>query len=204
MKRLIIACLFFAVSFSINAQDIEFRYILEPDGLSVMTTTQDVFSFSAKPLEYALQFEESSVEVQNLGYTLHIYFAVDDRKLYVPKGGKLLIKTTKDEVLNLEDCGTDYFIGYNSESGNYKIMERQYRYYDTSFKRNRYKVHGKYVISEDELRTLMTDGVAKIRIETTGEPIQCEYKPSKTNKTASVIQKLYNVLIRNIDLYYGL
>lgn len=99
---------------------------------------------------------------------------------------------------------THYFIGYNSESGNYKIMERQYRYYDTSFKRNRYKVHGKYVISEDELRTLMTDGVAKIRIETTGEPIQCEYKPSKTNKTASVIQKLYNVLIRNIDLYYGL
>lgn len=203
MKRFILAFFLCAVSVSINAQSIKFRHILEPDGLSVMTTKMSVSSWGEKTLDYALQFEQSPKDNQNWGYTLHIYFTVVNPDEYVPKGGKLLIRTTKDEVLNLQDCGTDYFIEYNSESNFEDIQKRTSSYLDENI-RQRFIAHGKYIITEEELQTLMSDGVIKIRIETTKDPIQCEYKPGKTNKTAEALQKLYNALITNIDLYYGL
>lgn len=203
MKRFIIASLLCVVSVSINAQTIKFRHILEPDGLSVMTTKMSVYSWGEKTLDYALQFEQSAENNQNWGYTLHIYFFVDTQDKYVPKGGKLLIRTTKDEVLNLQDCGTDHFIEYDSELNGIRTEGRTSSDLDLNLN-VRYIAHGKYIISEEDLQTLMTDGVIKIRIETTKDPIQCEYKPGKKNKTAEALQQLYNVLIPNIDLYYGL
>ena len=203
MKRFIIAYLLCVVSVSINAQTIKFRHILEPDGLSVMTTKKSVSTWGVKTLDYALQFEQSSEDNQNWGYTLHIYFIADTQDQYVPKGGKLLIRTTKDEVLNLQDCGTDHFIEYGLRVNTFDRQERTSFYFD-EYAKQRFIAHGKYIITEEELQTLMSDGVIKIRIETTQDPIQCEYKPGKTNKTAEARQKLYNVLIPNIDLYYGL
>ena len=212
MRRLLLS-LFCSVitAVSINAQPFlriqKFRHIIEPDGLSVMTYSLPVSSQGQTTLNYALQFEQSTVEVQNWGYTLHIYYSVDDEKDdYIPQGGRLMIRTGKNKVLSFKDCGTPYFIEYSPEYSSDNIHEIRFKVYRDESSPNyyRYRVHGKYVISEDDLKLLMTDGVKKIRIETTGKPIECEYKTGKGNKTAEVLRRLYNVLQSNIDIYHDL
>lgn len=191
---------------SLNAQGIKYRRLLDPEGLSIMTTNLAVFPWGEKRIEYALQYEVAPIEDMHQGYYLNIYLNTNNKSQYIPEGGKLLIRTTKDNVISLTDCGSPFFVEYDSEYDHTSSERRSYSFYDSALKTTRYSIHGKYPITEDDLKMLMEEGVIKIRIETTGDMVECSYKVNsdKTNKTAEVITKLYNLLQSQIDPYYGL
>lgn len=200
----IVTSLLFAMS--LNAQGIKYRRLLDPEGLSIMTTNLAVFPWGEKRIEYALQYEVAPIEDMHQGYYLNIYLNTNNKSQYIPEGGKLLIRTTKDNVISLTDCGSPFFVEYDSEYDYTNSERRSYSFYDSALKTTRYSIHGKYPITEDDLKMLMEEGVIKIRIETTGDMVECSYKVNsdKTNKTAEVITKLYNLLQSQIDPYYGL
>lgn len=203
-----ITFLFIAVLFALssNAQDIKYRRLLDPDGLSVMTTKLKVFPWGEKAIEYALQYEVAPVEGMHQGYYLNVYFETDLQSQYIPEGGRLLIRTTDESIISLTDCGSDGFLEYDSTNNLNYTVKRSSSFYDNFYRRIRYTAQGKYPISEEELQMLMEKGVIKIRIETTGDMFECSYKvdPKKQNKTAEVITSLYKTLLPNIDPYYGL
>ncbi len=206
MKRLLFIVAFISFSMSLNAQSIKYRRLLNPDGLSVMTTSLEVFPWGERKIEYALQYEVAPIEGMHQGYYLNVYFTENSSDDYVPAGGKLLIRTTNNNVISLTDCGSKYFREYDPELNLNNDVSRSTRFYDNTFDRFRYTVHGKYPISEEDLMLLMKEGVIKIRIETTGEALECTYKEDakRKNKTADVITRLYDTLVRETDLYYGL
>ena len=192
--------------FSLNAQNIKYRRLLDPDGLSVMTTSLEVFPWGEKKIEYALQYEVAPIEGMHQGYYLNIYFTSWDEKVYVPAGGKLLIRTTNNSVISLADCGGNSFCEYDPELDLKSTEYRSKSYYDSSLQRIMYTVHAKYPIAEEDLALLREEGVIKIRIETTGDAVECNYKDDgkKKNKTAVVISRLYDTLVKETDIYYGL
>lgn len=206
MKRFIFAILFVVFTISLNAQSIKYRRLLDPDGLSVMTTNLEVFPWGEKKIEYALQYEVAPIEEMHQGYYLNIYFTSRDENVYVPAGGKLLIRTTNNNVISLTDCGGNSFREFNPELNLESTAYRSNSYYDNTLKRIMYTVHAKYPISEEDLTLLREEGVIKIRMETTGDAVECNYKDDgkKKNKTAEVISRLYDTLVKETDIYYGL
>ena len=68
MKRFIFAILFVVFTLSLNAQSIKYRRLLDPGGLSVMTTNLEVFPWGEKKIEYALQYEVAPIEEMHQGY----------------------------------------------------------------------------------------------------------------------------------------
>lgn len=204
MKRLLFIVAFISFTMSLNAQSIKYRRLLDPEGLSVMTTSLDVFSWGERKIEYALQYEVAPIEGMHQGYYLNVYFTENSKNDYVPAGGKLLIRTTKNNVISLTDCGGKCFREYNTEYNLYSDAYRSTSFYDKNSGQVRYTVHGKYPISKEDLAILMNEGVVKIRVETTGEAFECNYKEDTKNKTAEVITRLYNTLVKETDLYYGL
>ena len=62
MKHILFIVAFIFLSLSLNAQSIKYRRLLEPDGLSVMTTSLEVAKSGERKIEYALQYEVASME----------------------------------------------------------------------------------------------------------------------------------------------
>ena len=85
-------------------------------------------------------------------------------------------------------------------------MDRSDAFWDKAQHKTMYLIHGKFPISAKDLSLLASEGIAKLRIETTGEPVECNYKvkSNKPNKSAEAIKLLYYVLSTQIDPYYGL
>lgn len=201
MKRFVLILIALLLAYNTNAQTIKYRRLLDPEGLSVMTTSLDVFPWGKKKIEYALQYEVAPVEDMHQGYYLNIYVNTDNEYLYIPQKGKVLIRTTKENIISLTDSGEKEFIEYSSDLMTKESVERSIRYYDKKKEERRYLLQGRYPISDEDLARLKEEGVIKIRIETNGDPIECSYN---TDQTAEVINQLYNVLNTNIDPYYGL
>lgn len=171
-----------------------------------MTTTLSVSPSGERKIAYALQYEVAPVEETHQGYYLNVYFTSRDELDYVPEGGRLLIRTTKDNVISLTDCGEESFREFDSELNLKNTSYRSTRYYDDKSNSYLYNVHAKYPISEEDLTQLREEGAIKIRIETIRDFFECNYKddPKKKNKTAEVISQLYNVIVKELDIYSGL
>lgn len=205
MKKCIFVILFIAFTISLNAQSIKYRRLLDPDGLSIMTTNLEVFPWGEKKIEYALQYEVAPVEGMHQGFYLNVYFTSRDKSDYVPAGGKLLIRTTSGKIIALIDCGGQSFREFSSEYNSEESEPRSASYFDKALNELMYRVHAKYPISDEDLALLREEGVIKIRIETTGDAVELSYKEdAKKNKTADVISRLYDVLVKEIDIYHGL
>lgn len=206
MKRIVLIIAVFLLALSVNAQSIKYRRLLEPKGLSVMTTSLEVYPWGQQKIEYALQYETAPDDSKHQGYYLIIYFTSDVPSYYIPEGGLVLIRTSRGTDISLKDCGGQYFREYSTETNVYEDIGRSTAFVDMALNKTRYHAQGKYPISEDDLNALKDEGVIKIRIQTTGMlPVECNYKISSImqNKTAQVITSLYRTLISNLDIYYG-
>lgn len=207
MKRIGLVITTIVISLCANAQiTIKYRKLLEPEGLSIMTTNQAVSIGGGKTIEYALQYEVVPNGSMHQGYCLNVYFTTNDPSVYIPEGGRFIIRTTQDNVISLTDCGDNYFTEYYPSSGNPYTMDRSDAFWDKSQHKKMYLIHGKFPISAKDLSILASEGIAKLRIETTGEPVECNYKvkSNKPNKSAEAIKLLCYVLSTQIDPYYGL
>lgn len=87
----------------------------------------------------------------------------------IPYGGKLLLKTTKDEIISASNVADYKIITYDPRDG-LQMGLFTHEYADVGYVSS-YINRGKYEISLEDIVKIANDGVVKIRIETTIESI---------------------------------
>ena len=93
MKKIYFLILCLSLSaVSLYAQQIEFRRIMFPEGLSVKTKMEYVSAWNKPVVWYALQYIKSP-DGSDTKYYLHFYTLSESESHHMPDGGKLLIKT---------------------------------------------------------------------------------------------------------------
>lgn len=203
MKRFFIIISLLFASCGVFAQQIEFRYVLFPEGLSVMTSKQSVISMGKPVVWYALQYIKSPDGSQEQ-YYLHFYYLSESTRYVVPDGGKLMIRTTEGKVLSYSDVGISNLREYCSDWDHSVRMERT-RWFEgkvnliMTVKGN--MVHSAFAISEEDLRTLAKEGIIKLRLETDVDPVELAQDIKKAKETAGVLEKQYQILQNQIDPY---
>lgn len=120
------------------------------------------------------------------------YLSVKMSNVTFPKGGVFLIKTSDGEVIELSQLSDNH----ETKSTHY-IPNMGFIQQGT----------GIYPVTQDILNTLNQDGIAKIRIETSAEVIDREYKEKTTEKYKKEFTAMYNLILRTIsekkDIYSG-
>ncbi len=93
-----------------------------------------------------------------------------------PKDGKVLIKTSKDEVINLVIA-------------NEQTLKFDHTKWDSTLKKyvDYYSEDFIFVISEDDLQRILNDGIIKLRVEITNSRyLECEKDITKKKEKKSV------------------
>lgn len=123
---------------------------------------------------------------------IKFYLSVKMSNVTFPKGGVFLIKTSEDEVIELSQLSDKH----ETKSTHY-IPNMGFIQQGT----------GIYPVTQDILNTLNQDGIAKIRIETSAEVIDREYKEKTTEKYKKEFTAMYSLILNTIsekkDIYSG-
>lgn len=212
MKRFIFASLLMVIcTFRLLAQDdIQYRKILDNGKVSLKSKSVQIIENNQPPIELSLMYESIVHECDTLsGYSMVITCQTEKNlnKWYFPKNGRCLIRTASGRVITLKNIGgKDGFYVYDEQSGNHD------KYYP-SITLGPYvnTINGKYPISETEIAAILSEGVIKIRLETTGPAIDAIYPESEkistdigsiTGNLFSVhLSKLFSVVNSNIDIH---
>ncbi len=148
---------------------------MENDGSRVITSEA---SNLYRKLVSAAGFHLSYVLLSSGNEFWYIQLTLNEGKYTMDKGRKLLIKTDKDEIIELE---------------NYKVIgPADYEYNVTRYGTDYYIKPG-YNISEEQIKQLCSSNVVKIRIETNIENIDREIKPKKF---AKAIKEMYDAICK--------
>ena len=206
MKKLLLIICLLSVFYGAFAQQIEFRRILFPEGLSVMTSEKSVIAMGKPVVWYALQYIKSPDGSQEQ-YYLHVFYLSESSRYVVPDGGKLLIRTTAGKVLSFNDIGIRNLRAYDPESDINTDMRRE-RLYEGNvnliLKVKGNRIHSAFAISKEDLQTLTKEGIMKLRLETDVEPLEFTLENKKAKETANVLEKQYQSLQNQIDPYNNL
>lgn len=214
MKKIIILISLLFLAINLPAQKIYYRTITE-EGLRMRTDFRSLQSKGQKQLDLALQYEDYSNEDNDhrSGYYLIIRFLDTDESLNVPQGGKVLIKTTTGTVIESEQLidlrGSLKEI--DPRNGLRETCLHHCYSHHNEYVGQVYQTTSKYYLTEEQIKALVDEGIVKIRIQTTGESLECVYptsefikvgrERSEVNKAANLLQSLYTVLLNNIDPY---
>ena len=216
MKRLIIitAIMAFTTSAFAQSQYIEYRKILDNgEKISIKTKAANIKEKGQHEIGISIMYETAMKENPAMsGHSLFITFLTDREDWQVPFGGKLLIRTSSGQVISLKQTTQDGITLYDSETGyeNKTYLRSAYDHFDRFKNRNIYLIFGKYPIGNAELRSIIEEGVIKIRLETTGDNIECEYpvteyirvnakEVTNNNIVSYTLSPYYKSLIENID-----
>ena len=101
-----------------------------------------------------------------------------------PKGGVFLIKTSLGEVLELTQLSEKYDTESIHYIPNVGVINQGI---------------GLYPISIDQLNILNQDGISKVRIETTAEVIDREYKPKQVEKYMKEFSVMFNLVLKTLS-----
>lgn len=122
----------------------------------------------------------------------NFYLSVKMSNVSFPKGGVFLIKTTQGEIIEL----TQQSEKYETKSTHY-IPNMGFVHHGT----------GIYPVTQDILNKLNEDGISKIRIETSAEVIDREYKEKITEKYKKEFTYMYSLILNTLsekkDIYSG-
>lgn len=219
MKRIIIAAIATALAFNGFAQPkyIEFHKVLD-DGTAIAVKTKPAVIKEKGQADITISLMYETVMKENAsmsGYSLFIRAVVYRDDWMVPLNGKLLIRTVSGKVISLSQSvpnGISMYSLYNGETGrdNVDYNPQKYIGYDSYRGATIYEIFGKYPIREGDLKSIVEEGIVKIRMETTGSNIECEYpaeediRSSLFKKTHGNVVKLalapyYDALIINVD-----
>lgn len=120
------------------------------------------------------------------------YLSVKMSNVAFPKGGVFLIKTSAGEVIELSQLSEKY----ETKSTHY-IPRMGFIEQGT----------GIYPVTQDILNILNQDGISKIRIETSAEVIDREYKEKTTEKYKKEFTAMYSLVLSTLsekkDIYSG-
>lgn len=216
MKKIIfvlaLQCIVSSIAFA-QSTFIDYRKVLnEGQAIEVKTVGATIKEKGQLQLTVALMYETNIKEDrQQSGYSLVVNTLISHQDWQFPLNGKLLIRTTKGEVFTLTQVLNEGFRFYNPANGFRDYRGKNDTKYDGY--RYQYDIIGKYPIDEEALRTIIVDGIIKIRLETTGQSVECTYPETemvynrKTHKRepknlfSYVMIPYYNTLIANIDPY---
>lgn len=201
MKKIIVGLILGTIVLNGFGQTLKYRHILDNGGVSLMTESQPFPVRGSLTLEYAIGYESKQSEYDPEGYVLYVYFITEDKDLYIPPKGRLLIKTVDEEVLQLEDNGEDPFLEYRVE---YDLAHNAYRsdsYYDSSKGKWLYRVQGKFPVPKKDLEKMLEKGIIKIRIQTTRDAIQCEYNEAQGSGVKKLLLSHLGVVLAHYTPY---
>lgn len=136
-----------------------------------------------------------------VGLSIIAYTSPEETKFYIsvkmsnvsfPKGGVFLIKTSQGEIIELSQQSEKH----ETKSTHY-IPNMGYIHQGT----------GIYPVTQDILNKLNEDGISKIRIETSAEVIDREYKEKTTEKYKKEFSAMFNLIFNSLsdkkDIYSG-
>ena len=166
MKKTLLLLLLLASSFSIFAQaEIAIDKANEKGERTIGTKPIDITKFADKT---SLLASVSAISLihngeKNISYFLDMKI-IALGQIATPAKGKMLLKLSNDEVITLE-----------SEQG----QEDKIGQIEKGLGLTTYRIIPMYSITPQQLELIASQGVKKIRIETTGEPIEKEYRKDK-------------------------
>lgn len=112
------------------------------------------------------------------------YLSVKMSNVTFPKSGVFLIKTSQGEIIELSQISEKY----ETKSTHY-IPHMGFIEQGT----------GIYPVNQDILNKLKKDGISKIRIETSTEVIDREYKEKTTEKYKKEFTYIYNLIMNTLS-----
>lgn len=101
-----------------------------------------------------------------------------------PKNGVLLFKTSQGEVIELTQVEDEHETYSSTYIQNIGLMRHG---------------TGLYPVTIDILNIINQDGIAKVRIETTAQVIDREYKEKHINKYKKEFSGMLNLILNNIS-----
>lgn len=174
MKKLILFCLCFVILTPVFAQEIAFR-----------TDNDNVFSIGANymiekgnvavGLTYMIDknTEEETYQIAMATISYELAFSFD-------KGAKALIRTFAGNIIELSQIKNCHDIGRESK--------RAYSGSSTYY----YYCYPYFEVSHDDLKTMMQEGIQKIRFETTIGMIDYSYEKDELGK---LLKKEYDLIL---------
>lgn len=112
------------------------------------------------------------------------YLSVKMSNVTFPKGGVFLIKTSQGEVIELSQLSEKYKTNSTHYIPRMGLIEQG---------------TGIYPVTQDILNKLNEDGISKIRIETSAEVIDREYKEKTTEKYKKEFTYIYNLIMKTLS-----
>ena len=178
MKKMLLSLLITLLTMPISAQKIAYDKV-EDNGLRLISSESETFrSFSDKVvLSLAVS---ATVKDENVDYFIDVTLKSSE-PISAPANARMLIKTQKGTVLNLE--------GFSNQTVADNIGDVQSI---SGIIVKTFTILLPYKISEEDINTLRAEGVAKIRIELDGnKPYE---KSWKKDKIGSFLGKAFDLL----------
>lgn len=194
MKRFVLVVAALVMSaFAANAQ-IEFRR-LEGEALIMKARSCEVQPFGKKAIEYFFVYDSRETS-NDAVYALEISYVTKDKGQAIPDGGKLLLRLGDGTVLELQDCGRDGIVDYSTE---WETQPTSHRYSSRYNKGTEYIYFGRYPMTVEQYRSVIENGIAKIRVQTLADMVECEYDDALVQKIRDHFQKTDGVLEFHMD-----
>lgn len=182
MRRIVLIIALFLLSTPVFSQKI--RYIkLTDERWEFMTTDESYRPKGQKGFEVAFQVYNDINEPNpdnKLRFFLILTFNTYDKDSQIPSGGKLLIKTGKDEVISSINEVDGSILAYSPTTG-WRDDISCHQWISGSYGSS-YDIRGKYELTPEDITKIVTDGVIKIRVETNGESIDINLPLEETVK----------------------
>ena len=209
MKRITIILCLTLLSIELFSQDI--RYIKLTD-TRWETMTNDVYMSPKKQKAFniALQVYNDLTEPNpdnRLRYFMILSFKNYSDNPKIPTGGKLLIKTGKDEIISSVNDATGYITVYSPSIGRIDVLSCYEPFYSQYF--SGYIVRGRYELTTEDLTKIIKDGVIRMRVETNEdmyditfpleEPIKIGKEKKRLNRFGIEVSKLLNSIVNVFD-----
>lgn len=219
MKRIVFIIMFIALTVSALAQNnfnfLEYHKILDNgEKVSIKTKTALIREKGQPEIGISLMYETAMKENPEMsGYSLFVTFLSYRDDWVFPLDGKLLMRTTSGKVISLQQTLSNRITLYDPETGyennTYHLSASDH--YDQSRGSIVYRKVGKYPIIDEDLRSIIEEGIIKVRLETTGDSVECQYpaaeelkvnRKKETHNIASfALLPYYNALLENVDPY---
>lgn len=190
-QKLFISVILILVSALSFAQGLVSKKITD-EGVTLLYKPIHITSKWQPTIDYILLVQKKNDGA--ISYSIVCRIESTKQNLSFDRGMKLLIKTGKEKVLQLENVSGEDGISYYDACGNHRHFLRC----DYSGK-GIYIYSVLYAIQEHELNQLANEGITSLRFQTSANDINCDYPIEKTQKLSVYFSSAINSIEEAID-----
>lgn len=193
-KLMLMICLTLLTCVSVDAK-MRYRH-LEGNDVFMETKSFFVAPFGKKTLNFSVTYD-SQRRVDGCAYLLDVRYNTRDRLQSLSDGRRLLLRLGDESVLELSDCGEKNLLTFSTEVVMSPSPDRRTSTYVNGS--SLYTFHGRYALTDEQYRSLIGNGIAKIRVETDGDLIEAEYDEKLQEKIRKNFQTTDELLEFHMD-----